>query len=71
MEIKYSPTDKDGPTPKAKIIVPIPMVPPSDHPKPITVISKILRSVYKNVTMPLGSHSFSHFHAYYVFHAIV
>ena len=42
--IKYSPVETAGPIPKAKITVPIPMVPPRDQPILMTVSSKKIRT---------------------------
>ena len=44
LAIKYSPDETAGPIPKAKITVPIPMVPPRDQPILMTVSSKKIRT---------------------------
>ena len=53
LAIKYSPNDTAGPIPKAKITVPIPMVPPRDQPIEITVNSKktLTHAIGKPVTL--------------------
>ena len=53
LAIKYSPDETAGPIPKAKITVPIPMVPPRDQPILMTVNSKKTRTqaIGKPVTL--------------------
>ena len=52
-ETQCNPKDNDGPIPNAKIIVPIPMVPPKNQPTLITVTS--YRTLTKAIGRPVAS----------------